>query len=106
VFVNGTARPTAGRVEGFDSIAVIDVETGARDSFSFGEGAYCGEPVFVPRGAAEGDGWLLALVWDSQKNESVLAVLDATNVAAGPLARIHMPARVPGGFHCHWRNAA
>lgn len=105
-FVNGTARPTAGRVDGFDQIAAIDVETGARDSFSFGEGAYCGEPVFVPRGAAEGDGWLLALVWDSQKNESVLAVLDATRVADGPVARIHMPARVPGGFHCHWRNAA
>lgn len=105
-FVNGTARPTAGRVDGFDSIAAIDVETGLRDVFSFGEGAYCGEPVFVAGGAGEGEGWLLALVWDSQRNESFLAVLDAANVAAGPVARVHMPARVPGGFHCHWRSAA
>ena len=105
-FVNGTARPGAGRVDGFDSIAVIDVETGMRDEYSFGEGAYCGEPVFVARGAEEGDGWLLCLVWDSTTNESCLAILDAHAVAAGPVARIHMPARVPGGFHCHWRNAA
>jgi carotenoid cleavage dioxygenase len=106
VFVNGTARPTAGRVDGFDSLAVIRLDTGERDSFSFGDGAYCGEPVFVPRGAAEGDGWLLSLVWDSQGNESWLAVLDAAELAAGPVARVRMPARVPGGFHCHWRSAA
>ncbi|MFQ3666780.1 MAG: carotenoid oxygenase family protein, partial [Sphingomonadaceae bacterium] len=106
VFVNGTARPTAGRVDGFDMVAAIDVESGTRDGFSFGEGAYCGEPVFVADGPGEGEGWLLSLVWDSQANESFLAVLDARNVAAGPVARVHMPARVPGGFHCHWRDAA
>ena len=105
-FVNGTARPGAGRVDGFDSIAVIDVETGMRDEYSFGEGAYCGEPIFVARGSGEADGWLLALVWDSGTNESVLTILDATAVAAGPVAKVLMPARVPGGFHCHWRNAA
>lgn len=104
-FVNGTVRPTAGRVDGFDTVAVIDVESGARDEFSFGDGAYCGEPVFVPRGAEEGDGWLLCLVWDSERNESVLAILDACRVSAGPVARVQMPARVPGGFHCHWRPA-
>lgn len=104
-FVNGTSGPTAGRVDGFDTIAVIDVESGTRDEYSFGEGAYCGEPVFVPRGNHEGDGWLLSLVWDSARNESLLAVLDAQAVADGPIAKVHMPARVPGGFHCHWRSA-
>ncbi len=106
VFVNGTARPTAGRIDGFDAVACIHTDTGRRDEFSFGPGAYCGEPVFVPRGPAEGDGWLLCLVWDSAANESALAVLDATRVADGPVARVRMPARVPGGFHCHWRPAA
>jgi carotenoid cleavage dioxygenase len=105
-FVNGTAGPTAGRLDGFDAVAAIDVETGARDAFSFGAQAWIGEPVFVARGEVEGDGWLLTLVWDEARNESFLAVLDATDVAAGPIARVHMPARVPGGFHCHWRPAA
>ncbi len=105
-FVNGTARPSAGRIDGFDSIATIDVERGTRDEFSFGDGAFCGEPVFVATGPEEGEGWLLNLVWDSHANESILAITDARNVAAGPVARVHMPARVPGGFHCHWRAAA
>jgi carotenoid cleavage dioxygenase len=87
-------------------IAAIDVESSRRDEFSFGDGAYCGEPVFVPSGNDPDAGWLLNLVWDSQANESFLAITDAQNVAAGPVAKVHMPARVPGGFHCHWRPAA
>ena len=37
------------------------------------------EPVFVERGAdaAEGDGWLLAVVWRAQENRSDLAVFNA-----------------------------
>jgi carotenoid cleavage dioxygenase len=106
VYANGTARPTAGRLDGFDSVAAIDVERGTRHAFSFGDGSYCGEPVFVPAGNGEGEGWLLNLVWDSHTNESFLAITDAANVAAGPVARVLMPARVPGGFHCHWRPTA
>jgi carotenoid cleavage dioxygenase len=60
----------------------------------------------VPRGAAETDGWLLALKWDQQRNESALLVMDAGHLADGPVATIRMPARIPGGFHCHWRPAA
>lgn len=106
LFANGTERPSAGRVDGFDGVAVFRLDSGTRDFFSFGDGAYCGEPVFVARGPSEGDGWLLTLVWDSAGNESFLAVFDAGHLADGPIAKVHMPARVPGGFHCHWRNAA
>ena len=44
------------------------------------------EPVFVARGdeAAEGDGWLLAVVWRARENRSDLAVFNATDVEAGP----------------------
>lgn len=108
VYVNGTARPTAGRLDGFDMLARIDLAGGARDAFDAGEGAFFGEPVFVPRpgGGGETDGWLLSLKWDSVANESALLVLDAGALADGPVATVRMPARVPGGFHCHWRAAA
>ncbi len=53
----------------------------------------------------ETDGWLLALKWDSHRNESALLVMDAGHLADGPVATIHMPSRIPGGFHCHWRPA-
>ena len=83
----------------------MDPETGARDSYDAGEGAYFGEPVFVSDGAGETAGWLLSLKWDSIRNESALLVMNAAHLADGPVAIIQMPARVPGGFHCHWRPA-
>ena len=66
------------------------------------------EPVFVERGkdAAEGDGWLLAVVWRARENRSDLAVFNATDVEAGPVALVHLGHRVPDGFHGNWVGAA
>jgi carotenoid cleavage dioxygenase len=64
------------------------------------------EPVFVERGDAEGDGWLLAAVWRAQENRSDLAVFDARNVDAGPIALVHLGHRVPDGFHGNWVGAS
>ena len=65
------------------------------------------EPVFVERGAdaAEGDGWLLAVVWRARDNRSNLAVFNATDVEAGPVALVHLGHRVPDGFHGNWVGA-
>ncbi|WP_166306119.1 carotenoid oxygenase family protein [Bradyrhizobium sp. 2S1] len=65
------------------------------------------EPVFVERDsdAAEGDGWLLAVVWRARENRSDLAVFNAQNVEAGPTALVHLGHRVPDGFHGNWVGA-
>jgi carotenoid cleavage dioxygenase-like enzyme len=65
------------------------------------------EPVFVARGddAAEGDGWLLAAVWRGRENRSDLAVFNATDVEAGPVALVELGHRVPDGFHGNWVGA-
>jgi carotenoid cleavage dioxygenase-like enzyme len=62
------------------------------------------EPVFVARGddAAEGDGWLLAVVWRARDNRSDLSVFNAQDVAAGPVALAQLGHRVPDGFHGNW----
>ena len=64
--------------------------------------------MFVERGkdAAEGDGWLLAAVWRARDNRSDLAVFNATDVAAGPVALVQLGHRVPDGFHGNWVGAA
>jgi carotenoid cleavage dioxygenase len=66
------------------------------------------EPVFVERGkdAAEGDGWLLSVVWRARENRSDLAVFNATDVGAGPVALVQLGHRVPDGFHGNWVGAA
>ena len=51
---------------------------------------YCGEAIFTPRAAAstEDDGYLLTLCFDGLLGTSSLLVLDARDVAAGPIARV------------------
>lgn len=56
--------------------------------------------MFVP--AAGGDGWLLTYVYDAAEDRSDLVVFDAGDVAAAPVAAVHLPQRVPAGFHGHW----
>jgi carotenoid cleavage dioxygenase-like enzyme len=89
-------------------LAHIDLISGRTAEWLPDIGDYCSEPVFVERhaGAPEGDGWLLAVVWRGKENRSDLAVLDATDLAAGPVALAHLSHRVPAGFHGNWRHAA
>ncbi|UYO55035.1 carotenoid oxygenase family protein [Rhodopseudomonas palustris] len=63
-----------------------------------------GEPVFVPRSrdSGEADGWLLAVVWRGCENRSDLAVFNASDIAAGPIALVQLGHRIPDGFHGNW----
>jgi carotenoid cleavage dioxygenase-like enzyme len=62
------------------------------------------EPVFVPRTpeADEDDGWVMAYVHDARENRGEVVVLHAQDFAGEPVARVHLPDRVPFGFHCNW----
>ncbi|HYE47223.1 MAG TPA: carotenoid oxygenase family protein, partial [Caulobacter sp.] len=63
-----------------------------------------GEPVFVPRGpdSPEGDGWILTLLYWPREAFSELAVFDAVDIEAGPVARAAAPRRIPFGFHANF----
>ena len=63
-----------------------------------------GEPVFVPRfeNAAEDDGWVMALRHNLDTNLSELVILDSQAFTEEPVAIVHLPARVPNGFHGNW----
>jgi carotenoid cleavage dioxygenase-like enzyme len=90
----------------FDAIAHIDLRSGKRQVYNFAAGDVPGEPVFVPRGAAEGDGWLLTIVFRGGENRSDVAILDALEVDRGPIGLARLPHRVPFGFHGNWVAAA
>jgi carotenoid cleavage dioxygenase len=81
-----------------------DLAAGTRQVHDFGPGRYPGEFVFVPRSAdsAEGDGWLIGLVVDLPREKTELAILDAMRFAEVPVATVHLPHRVPPGFHGNW----
>jgi carotenoid cleavage dioxygenase len=83
----------------FDALCHRDDLTGEERFFRMPPGDSVSEPVFAPRGAAEGDGWLLAVVFRGATCTSELVVLDAADIEAGLVALAHVPVRVPAGFH-------
>lgn len=90
-------------------ICRIDMRTGRSDSYDFGAGVYCSEPVFVPLPAFrylpdddDEPGWLLTEVYDSHTRKSFLAVLRAERLSDGPLAAVHLRHHVPFSYHGWW----
>jgi carotenoid cleavage dioxygenase-like enzyme len=89
---------------GFNGIVRYDLHTGADLTYAFGEGTTIGEAVFAadPTGNDESDGWLMVYATDLATERTDFCILDARDLAAGPVARVHLPQRVPSGFHGNW----
>jgi carotenoid cleavage dioxygenase-like enzyme len=89
----------------FDGLA--HVQDGRRRTYLLPEGDATSEPVFAPRAAdaAEGDGWILAVIWRGAENRSDLAVFNAVDLESGPIALVELAYRVPFGFHGAWLAA-
>lgn len=81
-----------------------DLEAGTRQIHDFGVGRVAGEFAFVPAagGSAEDHGWLMGYVLDTAAATTELVILDARNIAGAPAAVIHIPTRIPPGFHGNW----
>lgn len=106
-FANINLNSRDGRVEGMDAVLRFDTEAGTEDYYHFGPGASAGELVFAPRvgGTEEADGYALSIVHPADSPTSQLAIFAAKDIAAGPIARVHIPFRVPSGFHCNYYSA-
>lgn len=81
-----------------------DLENGTTDIHDFGPGRHPGEFVFVPRSAEgdETDGWLIGLVVDMNDETTDLVILNADDFSGSPQAVVHLPHRIPPGFHGNW----
>jgi carotenoid cleavage dioxygenase-like enzyme len=81
-----------------------DLRSGSKTTHRFKNGRRGAEAVFVPaaNGSLEDDGYLLSYVYDPADQKSELVILDASQIENEPLARIHLPTRVPVGFHGSW----
>jgi carotenoid cleavage oxygenase len=96
----GSDSPDAG----FGALIKYDLATGRSELHDVGAGRGAGEGVFVPRpGArAEDDGWVFSIVYDPDRDASDILVVAADDFAAPPVATVHLPVRVPFGFHGSW----
>ncbi|MEU5841470.1 carotenoid oxygenase family protein [Rhodococcus sp. NPDC047139] len=86
-----------------DSITTIDHHTGAASRYTAGANNTVCEPLFAPRGGAEGDGWLLTLEHQPARKSSRLVVLRADRPSDGPVAAVQLRHHVPMTFHGAFR---
>jgi carotenoid cleavage dioxygenase len=102
------ANPRSPVFDALSGVVHVDGQGSRLGQYLLPPGDTISEPVFVPRGpdVTEGDGWLLAVVWRARENRSDLAVFNATDVEAGPVALVQLGHRVPDGFHGNWVDAA
>ncbi|MFJ3231015.1 carotenoid oxygenase family protein [Streptomyces sp. NPDC086787] len=92
-----------GHMTGENSLVRYDLTTGAATTHDFGPDRTPGEAAFAPADdRAGGPGWLLTYVHDATTERSDLVVLDADDLGAAPVATVHLPGRVPVGFHGNW----
>ena len=90
----------------FDAAGIVknDLDAGTSEVHHLGAGRTASEAVFVPAGPAAGEdeGWLIAPVHDAATDRSDVVVLDARDVTGPPVATVHLPVRIPFGFHGSW----
>lgn len=64
-----------------------------------------GEPIFIPDSTRKAAGSIICQVFDARKVESFFAIFDASDVAAGPLARLRLQTPIHLGFHATFAAA-
>jgi carotenoid cleavage dioxygenase-like enzyme len=85
-----------------------DLETGRSTALEFGRNRYGSEAPFAPRVGAvdEDDGYLVSFITDMDADLSECVLIDAKDLAAGPVCRIRLPHRISSGTHATWAPAA
>ncbi len=101
---HGWRVETTGRTDTVELAGAVhvDARTGEETRWDPGPRYASGEWLFVATGDEEGDGVVMTYVHDKAENRTHLVLLRADDIAAGPLARIALPQRVPYGFHATW----
>ena len=99
--------PLAGGPVGttFNALIRIEMKTGQLDVMGLPPSHAINEPVHIPSRHAGHEGWLMAVV-DHQVGEddyrSEVWIIDAGNVAAGPVAKVKVPVRLRPQVHGWW----
>ena len=86
----------------YDGITKLDLSGNSETTYiaQTPGNSFC-EPVFTPRPGAvdEDDGWLLSVEYQADRHTSRLVILDAADLARGPIATSQLDQHVPQGFH-------
>lgn len=85
------------------AIGAIDADAGVTvATWDAGPRVYVTPPQFVARGPGDDEGWLLAWTHDTADGRGELVILDAADLARGPVARLALPEALPAASHGDW----
>jgi carotenoid cleavage dioxygenase-like enzyme len=90
----------------FNGFVKRDLQTGASTELMLAEGRFASEAPFAPRigGVDEDDGYLVSFITDENTQSSECILVDAKDIAAGPVCRIALPHKISSGTHSHWAD--
>ncbi|NJP64823.1 carotenoid oxygenase family protein [Streptomyces spiramenti] len=97
----GERAPDAARE---NALIKHDLERGTTEVHHLGTHETVGEAAFAPAasGAGEERGYLLAYAHNPERDAADLLVVSAEDFLGEPVARVHLPVRVPLGLHGSW----
>ncbi|KAG6501773.1 carotenoid cleavage dioxygenase 7, chloroplastic-like isoform X1 [Zingiber officinale] len=90
----------------FDSVVKVNMRDGSAKSWSVVNRSFIGEPIFVPKGMEEDDGYVLVVEYAVEKKMCYLVILDARIIGEDEavIAKLEVPKQFtfPIGFHGFW----
>ncbi|KAK4372041.1 hypothetical protein RND71_007425 [Anisodus tanguticus] len=90
----------------FDTVVKLNTADKSVQKWSAGRRRFIGEPVFIPRGTKEDDGYLLVVEYAVSTQRCYLVILDAQRIGEKNevVARLEVPRHLnfPLGFHGFW----
>ena len=84
---------------GFDQVALVDVENGTSQTFSYGRDWLVEEHVFARICGDARSRWLLGTALDLNARQTVLSIFDREGIEDGPVAQARLPYALPLGLH-------
>lgn len=74
------------------------------DSYRLPKGKFMGQPVFSGKldSNREDDGYLLAYITDINGADGEIYIWSGEAIGDGPICKVKIPVRVPGGSHAYW----
>jgi len=90
-----------------NSLGHVDLQSGKTQRWDAPVTSPVMEPCFIPRSpdAAEGDGWIVQALTDSQTMLTEVNLFEATEIAQGPIATVKLPLRLKPAYHGSWCDA-
>jgi len=86
-------------VPGYDQVATIDVSSGYRQEFRYGDDWLVEEHIFADNPGSTRSRWILGTALDLRAEQSVVSVFDADHLGDGPVTQARLTHALPLGLH-------